>query len=190
MIHNSKTEVLPRIVLGIDPGSNIMGFGVILCKGKDLKLIEMDVHKSEKTDDPIAKLQMIFRRTTQLIREFGITEMAIEDPFYGKNVQSMLKLGRAQGMAIAAAVHYDIPVYQYSARKIKQSVTGNGSSSKEQVAAMLQRLLSIGDLPKHLDATDGVAVALCHLNQNLGAVSGDKPNSWQAFISKNPGRVK
>jgi crossover junction endodeoxyribonuclease RuvC len=179
-----------RIVLGIDPGSNIMGYGIISCVNKKNRLIEMDVHKSISTDDPIAKLQLIFRKATQLIREFGVTEMAIEDPFYGKNVQSMLKLGRAQGMAIAAAVHYDIPVYQYAARKIKQSITGNGNSSKEQVAAMLQRLLAIEELPKYLDATDGVAVALCHINQNMPAVSGEKFNSWQAFISKNPDRIK
>jgi len=190
MIKDPNKEIPSRIVLGIDPGSNIMGFGIIVCKGKENKLIEMDVHKSAATDDSIARLQMIFRRTTQLIRDFGVTEMAIEDPFYGKNVQSMLKLGRAQGMAIAAAVHYDIPVFQYAARKIKQSITGNGSASKEQVASMLQRLLAIEELPKHLDATDGVAVALCHINQNLAVKGGDKPNSWAAFISKNPGRVK
>jgi crossover junction endodeoxyribonuclease RuvC len=180
-----------RIILGIDPGSNIMGYGIISCIGKTNKLILMDVHKSNAEDDSIAKLQLIFRKATELIREYGVTEMAIEDPFYGKNVQSMLKLGRAQGMAIAAAVHYDIPVYQYAARKIKQSITGNGNSSKEQVAAMLQMLLSIKEMPKYLDATDGVAVALCHINQNAALSGiGGKANSWKAFIAKNPDRIK
>jgi crossover junction endodeoxyribonuclease RuvC len=179
-----------RIILGIDPGSNIMGFGVIESAGKIQKLILMDVHKSTKGLDSIEKLQMIFRKSAELIREYNITEMAIEDPFYGKNVQSMLKLGRAQGMAIAAAVHYNIPVHQYAARKIKQSITGNGNASKEQVAAMVQRLLSIKEMPEYFDATDAVAVALCHLNQNSALAGGNKLNSWQAFISKNPGRVK
>jgi crossover junction endodeoxyribonuclease RuvC len=179
-----------RIVLGIDPGSNIMGYGIIEISGKKQNLLAMDVHKSTKGLDSIEKLQMIFRKSAELIREYNVTEMAIEDPFYGKNVQSMLKLGRAQGMAIAAAVHYNISVHQYAARKIKQSITGNGNASKEQVAAMVQRLLSITEMPEHFDATDAVAVALCHLNQNTVVSGGSKFNSWKAFISNNPGRVK
>jgi crossover junction endodeoxyribonuclease RuvC len=190
MIHPAPSATPPRIVLGIDPGSNIMGFGIILCEGRNNTVLAMDIHKSTKGLDSIDKLQLIFRKSTELIREYNVTEMAIEDPFYGKNVQSMLKLGRAQGMAIAAAVHYNIPVHQYAARKIKQSITGNGSASKEQVAAMLKTLLGIKELPKYLDATDAVAVALCHINQNTKVVSGDKVNSWKAFLSQNPDRLK
>ncbi len=179
-----------RIVLGIDPGTNIMGFGVISCSNKENKMLLMDVLKNTKTTDSIAKLKLIFRHTESVIREYHITEVAIEDPFYGKNVQSMLKLGRAQGMAIAAALHLDIPVTQYAARKIKQSITGNGNSSKEQVAAMLKRLLSLTEAPEYLDATDALAVAMCHLNQRAPVAGDDKFNSWTAFIAKNPGRIK
>jgi len=176
--------------LGIDPGTNIMGFGVIAYSNKQNKMLLMDVLKNAKATDSIEKLKLIFRHTESVIRQYNVTEVAIEDPFYGKNVQSMLKLGRAQGMAIAAALHLDIPVTQYAARKIKQSITGNGSASKEQVAAMLKRLLSLTEAPEYLDATDALAVAMCHLNQRAPVVGDDKFNSWTAFIAKNPGRIK
>ncbi len=191
----SKSEPIkpietPIIILGIDPGTNIMGYAIIACVNRDTRILVMDVVKNLKEKDPIEKLKVIFNRTEKLIVSHKVTELAIEDPFYGKNVQSMLKLGRAQGMAIAAAVRHDLPVHQYAARKIKQSITGNGSASKEQVAAMLMRLLGIKESPEYLDATDALAVALCHFNQRAPVTGGDKFNSWTAFISKNPGRIK
>jgi len=180
----------PRIILGIDPGTNIMGYAILVCVNKETRLLVMDVVKNLKEPDPIEKLKVIFHRTEKLIASHNVTELAIEDPFYGKNVQSMLKLGRAQGMAIAAALSHNLPVHQYAARKIKQSITGNGSASKEQVAAMLMRLLGIKESPEYLDATDALAVAMCHLNQRIPMVGDDKVNSWKAFIAKNPGRMK
>ena len=179
-----------RIILGIDPGTNIMGYAIIACVNKETRLLVMDVVKNIKEKDPIEKLKVIFNRTEKLIVSHKVTELAIEDPFYGKNVQSMLKLGRAQGMAIAAALSHDLPVHQYAARKIKQSITGNGSSSKEQVSAMLMRLLGIKESPEYLDATDALAVAMCHFNQRAPVAGGDKFNSWKAFIAENPGRMK
>lgn len=183
-------EEKPRIILGVDPGTNIMGYAIIACANKETRLLVMDVVKNLKEKDPVEKLKVIFKRTENLIVSHNVTELAIEDPFYGKNVQSMLKLGRAQGMAIAAALHHDLPVHQYAARKIKQSITGNGNSSKEQVAAMLMRLLGIKESPEYLDATDALAVAMCHYNQRGPVAGGEKLNSWTAFITKNPGRVK
>src|ERR1039458_5514240 len=179
-----------RIVLGIDPGTNYMGYGIISCRGKVNTMLMMDVLKNAKAGDSIEKLKFIFRRTSELITQYKVNEVAIEDPFFGKNVQSMLKLGRAQGMAIAAALNLNIPVHQYAARKIKQSITGNGNASKEQVAAMIQRLLSFSEMPDSFDATDALAVALCHLNQNTALIGGEKLDSWKAFIAKNPGRLK
>src|SRR5204863_9123170 len=139
-----------------------MGYGVITSKGNSYALLDLGILTMSKIEDPMEKLKMIFTETRRLIQAWNPTEAAIEDPFYGKNIQSMLKLGRAQGMAIAAAIHERIPIYQYSPRKIKQSITGRGAASKEQVAAMLQRLLNIETLPEKLDATDGLAVAVCH----------------------------
>jgi len=186
----SVSDSPARIILGIDPGTNIMGYAIIAAVNKETRLMVMDVVKNIKEKDPIEKLKVIFNRTEKLIVSHKVTELAIEDPFYGKNVQSMLKLGRAQGMAIAAALAHDLPVHQYAARKIKQSITGNGSSSKEQVAAMLMRLLGIKESPEYLDATDALAVAMCHLNQRMPVAGGDKFNSWKAFIAENPGRLK
>jgi len=180
----------PRIILGIDPGTNIMGYAILVCVNKETRLLVMDVVKNLKEPDPIEKLKVIFQRTEKLIVSHKVTELAIEDPFYGKNVQSMLKLGRAQGMAIAAALSHNLPVHQYAARKIKQSITGNGSASKEQVAAMLMRLLGIKESPEYLDATDALAVAMCHFNQRIPMAGDDKVNSWKSFIAKNPGRMK
>lgn len=179
-----------RIILGIDPGTNIMGYGVIACSGNKYRLMDMGTVQMMKIKDPIEKLEVIFNATTQLIRKFNPQELAIEEPFYGKNVQSMLKLGRAQGMAIAAAISEQLSVHQYAARKIKQSITGRGGASKEQVAAMLKQLLAIEIMPQHLDATDGLAVAVCHFNQKGISGGGDgKYNSWAAFLSKNPERI-
>jgi crossover junction endodeoxyribonuclease RuvC len=190
-----------RIVLGIDPGTTIMGYGIIHIQGQRMKLLAMGVLKLQKVDDHPMKLKAIFDRTVELITEFKPDELAVEAPFFGKNVQSMLKLGRAQGVAIAAALHRSLPVFEYSPRKIKQSITGSGSASKEQVAAMLQSILSIADMQKQLDATDGLAAAVCHYFQNKvvtgGVVRSEKPktkkkgssyNNWQSFLNDNPER--
>lgn len=180
-----------RIILGIDPGTNIMGYGIIHVGGVTARLIKMDVISLKKEPTHTIKLKHIFEQTTHIIEQFKPDEVALEAPFYGKNVQSMLKLGRAQGISMAAALHRNLPVFEYSPRKIKQSITGKGTSSKEQVALMLQRILSIETLPTLLDATDALAVAMCHYFQNR--VPGKEPakryNSWETFINNNPGKV-
>ena len=178
-----------RIILGIDPGTTIMGYGLIHIKGTKMELITIGVLQLHKLADHPLKLKTIFERTLQLIDGYKPDELAIEAPFFGKNVQSMLKLGRAQGVAIAAALYKNIPIFEYSPKKIKQSITGNGSASKEQVAAMLQTLLNFTELPKHLDATDGLAAAVCHYFQK-NATSGKKIHSgWKSFLSDNPDKV-
>ena len=178
-----------KVILGIDPGTNIMGYGVISITDNKLKLIAAGVIDLSKIEDHHLKLKKIFERTVGLIEEYHPDELAIEAPFYGKNVQSMLKLGRAQGVAIAAALSRTMSVNEYSPKKIKQSITGNGNASKEQVAAMLQSLLNFKDMPKHLDATDGLAAAVCHFFQN-GNPAGTKKSftGWKAFITENPTR--
>ncbi|GAB4144449.1 MAG: crossover junction endodeoxyribonuclease RuvC [Bacteroidia bacterium] len=180
-----------KVVLGIDPGTTIMGFGVIQINGNRMMLLDIGVVKLNKIDDHALKLQEIFRKTQDLVEKHLPDEFAVEAPFFGKNVQSMLKLGRAQGVAIAAAINKNIPVFEYSPKKIKMSITGNGNASKEQVALMLQQLLNFRDLPKYLDATDGLAAAVCHYFQNKGVTGNDKKfGSWQAFLSANPDRKK
>jgi crossover junction endodeoxyribonuclease RuvC len=182
---------MERIILGIDPGTVITGYGVIVAKGKSPVLLSMGVLNLSKLDNPYEKLHKIFERTLSLIDEYKPTELAIESPFFGKNVQSMLKLGRAQGTAIAAALYRKLPVYEYAPRKIKMAITGQGNASKEQVANILQRMLRFDEIPKNLDATDGLAAAVCHFFQNQMVVSsGGKAKSWKEFASKNPGRIK
>ena len=178
-----------KIILGIDPGTNIMGYGLIHLKGKVLELIAAGVIDLSKFDDHHLKLQKIFERTTGLIEEYHPDEMAIEAPFFGKNVQSMLKLGRAQGVAIAAGLARSMPVFEYSPKKIKQSVTGNGNAAKEQVASMLCKMLSLQPEKLALDATDALSVAVCHHFQN-GRVVSKAASSWKSFLKENPGRVK
>jgi crossover junction endodeoxyribonuclease RuvC len=178
-----------RIILGIDPGTNIMGYGIIMTKGNSIELIKMDILKLSKIENQPLKLKKIFESTLEIIEIYKPDELAIEAPFFGKNVQSMLKLGRAQGVAIAAALYKSIPIFEYSPRKIKQSVTGNGSSSKEQVAAMLVNLLKIKEVPESMDATDGVAVAVCHYFQNRPTVQGKTYSGWKTFLTENPTRV-
>ncbi len=151
-----------KIILGIDPGTTIMGYGLIHVHGKKFELINMGVLHLSKLKSHELKLKKIFDRTLQLIEEYKPDELAVEAPFFGKNVQSMLKLGRAQGVAMSAALHRDIPIFEYSPKKIKMSITGSGNASKEQVASMLKSLMNIKEIPKHLDATDGLAAALCH----------------------------
>jgi crossover junction endodeoxyribonuclease RuvC len=188
-----KTVEVDRIILGIDPGTTIMGYGIIKISGKKMSLISLGVIALGKLDNHPLKLKKIFERTVELIDEHNPDELAIEAPFFGKNVQSMLKLGRAQGVAMAAALHRNMHINEYSPRKIKQSITGSGNASKEQVASMLQSLLSIPTLPKDLDATDGLAAAVCHFFQNGSAAGGTTKSKktlsgWKAFLSENPER--
>jgi crossover junction endodeoxyribonuclease RuvC len=176
-----------RIILGIDPGTIVMGYGIIRITGNKPKAETLGVLKLDKYEDHYLRLTKIFERVTGLIDEYHPGELAIEAPFFGKNVQSMLKLGRAQGVAIAAALNRKLPVFEYAPLKIKMSITGNGNASKEQVAGMLQRFLHIPDenmLPQ-LDATDGLAAALCHYFQSNNPVSEKKYTGWKDYISKN-----
>ncbi len=176
--------------MGIDPGTNIMGYGLILVRGNALSLVNMGVLKLGKLPNQALKLKRIFESSLHLIDEYKPDELALEAPFYGKNVQSMLKLGRAQGVAMAAGLYRDIPIFEYSPKKIKQSITGNGSASKEQVAAMITKLVKIQETPEYLDITDALAVAVCHYFQK-GAVSDTKSYSgWSAFVKSNPNKVK
>lgn len=182
--------VKEKVILGVDPGTNIMGFGIILCRGSKMELVDLGVVRMEKLDNQALKLKEIFKKTTELATKHMPDEFAVEAPFFGKNVQSMLKLGRAQGVALAAALTRDIPVHEYSPKKIKMSITGNGNASKEQVAKMLQQMLSIKDMPKYLDATDGLAAAVCHFFQMKNPGSDQKKyGSWESFVSGNPGRA-
>jgi crossover junction endodeoxyribonuclease RuvC len=184
-----KKTVQERIILGIDPG-NITGYGVISGSGSVPKLITLGSINLSKLGDHYLKLKHIFDRTTGLIDEYHPDELAIEAPFYGKNVQSMLKLGRAQGAAIAAALSRSVPIFEYAPRKIKMSITGQGAASKEQVAAMLRNILKFREDDIVLDATDGLAAALCHFYQSNNPASEKSYNSWKDFINKNPKRLK
>lgn len=179
-----------KIILGIDPGTTVMGYGLILTEGKKYKILQYGVIHLKKYETHELKLKKIFERISGIIEEFGPDSVALEAPFYGANVQSMLKLGRAQGVAMAAALSREIPITEYSPKKVKQSVTGNGNASKEQVAAMLQTLLNISELPKLLDATDALAVALCHHFHEGRVQSRGRNEGWKAFIEENPNRVK
>lgn len=178
-----------RIILGIDPGTVIMGYGLIHIKGTNPELLSTGVIKLEKFDDHAVRLKKIFERTIAIIEEYKPDELAIEAPFFGKNVQSMLKLGRAQGVAIAAALSKNIPIVEYSPKKIKMSITGNGNASKEQVAAMLQQLLKFKNTSQHLDATDALGAAMCHFFQNSNhKANGKSYTGWKAFLVDNPKR--
>jgi crossover junction endodeoxyribonuclease RuvC len=183
LIFGPMSQAKERIILGIDPGTTILGYGIIEVKAKKMELVTLGV----------LHLQKIFERTVQLIDGFHPDELAIEAPFFGKNVQSMLKLGRAQGVAIAAALSRQLPVVEYAPRKIKQSITGNGAASKEQVAAMLQRELKIAttDMPAKLDATDGLAAAVCHYYQTAHLQDPTKQSftGWKSFLTANADRV-
>ena len=167
-----------------------MGYGLIKVVGKEAKLIVLGVIELKKITDHYTKLKRIFDRVTSLIDQYHPDEMAVEAPFFGKNVQSMLKLGRAQGVAISAALSRSIPIFEYAPRKIKMSITGQGNASKEQVAILLKNLLKIKELPSDLDATDGLAAAMCHFYQTNVPTSAKTFNSWKDFMNKNPGRVK
>jgi crossover junction endodeoxyribonuclease RuvC len=194
MISTIKAKNQEKIILGVDPGTQVMGYGVIQVKNQAIELVQYGVIKLNKYTTHELKLKKIFERMTQVIDEYLPDEMAIEDPFYGKNPQSMLKLGRAQGVAMAAALSRDIPIVEYSPKKIKQSVTGNGNASKEQVAYMLENILCTKLSREFMDATDGIAIAICHhyhANSPASTTSKkDKKGGWGAFINENPDRLK
>ena len=178
-----------KIILGIDPGTTIMGFGIIKIVGKKMEFIQMNELLLKKYDDHYIKLKLIFERTLELIDTFKPDEIAIEAPFFGKNVQSMLKLGRAQGVAMAAGLSREIPITEYLPKKIKMAITGKGTSSKEQVAAMLKSILKINEMPKHLDASDGLAAAVCHYFQRNSDSHNKNYTNWSSFIKNNPKKI-
>ncbi|MBL0145633.1 MAG: crossover junction endodeoxyribonuclease RuvC [Chitinophagaceae bacterium] len=186
-----KTE----IILGVDPGTIVMGYGLIEIKNNKPLLLELGVLKPGKVSDTYKKLQLIFNAVSGLITKYQPTSFAIEAPFFGKNVQSMLKLGRAQGVAIAAAMRHGLDVTEYSPKKVKQSVTGNGNADKQQVMKMLQHILQFTEEPKYYDATDALAVAVCHHFQNgtttaKSTTKKPKAKGWDDFVKSNPDRVK
>jgi len=182
------------IIMGVDPGTVAMGFAVVECNGKKISPLVLDVLKMSWTHDVFERLNRIYETMDRIIREYRPAEFAIEAPFFGKNVQSMLKLGRAQGVAIACALQHGLPVTEYSPKKVKQAITGNGNAGKEQVWSMLQRITGLSnDAGKGgFDATDALGVAVCHFYQThsaLGKVSKTKASGWEAFIRNNPERI-
>lgn len=199
------TEQTTYRIMGIDPGTNYMGYGIIEVQGKVVRSVVMGDIDLHTMSDPYRKLRYIFDRVSKLIEDYNPREVALESPFFGSNVQSMLKLGRAQGVAMAAALRLDKEVFEYAPTRVKQAITGSGAASKEQVAAIIQRLLKLEYMPRRLDATDGMAVAMCHyftartpINEAMGTsrvkgLGGGKKaakgsSSWEAFIKKNPER--
>lgn len=184
--------VKEKIILGIDPGTTVMGYGLLKVVGTKTEMIALGVIDMRKQRDHYLKLKYIYERVVGIIDSYLPDELAIEAPFFGKNVQSMLKLGRAQGVAMAAALSRDVPITEYAPLKIKMAITGNGSASKEQVADMLQRILRIpqADMPTLMDATDGLAAAYCHFLQMGRPEISKGYGGWKDFIAKNPDRIK
>ncbi|PIE49800.1 MAG: crossover junction endodeoxyribonuclease RuvC [Flavobacteriales bacterium] len=182
-----KTE---KIILGIDPGTSVMGYGLIKVHDKQMQFMQLNELRLKKYENHYIKLKYIYERTIEIIDTYHPDEIAIEAPFYGKNAQSMLKLGRAQGVAMAAGLSRQVAITEYSPKKIKMAITGNGNASKQQVAKMLQSLLKLKELPENLDATDGLAAAVCHF-YNAGKPVGEKSYSgWSAFVKNNPDKIK
>ncbi len=182
---------LPYKILGVDPGTNVLGYAVLEVQGSRLQVLNFGIFHLEKYEDHHTKLKEIFLQLQEIIEAYRPASLAIEAPFYGKNVQSMLKLGRAQGVAMAAAMTMGLDITEYAPKKIKQSITGNGNASKEQVAAMLEHILKIKITTKHLDATDALGVAVCHYNQSAGLPGvGKKHTDWASFIKDNPDKIK
>ena len=179
-----------RIILGIDPGTTNMGFGLIKVVNKKMEFLQLNELQLSKYDNSYQKLKIIFERTIELIETHNPDEIAIEAPFFGKNVQSMLKLGRAQGVAMAAGLSRGIPITEYEPKKIKMAITGNGNASKEQVAKMLQQLLGLKTLPKNLDSTDGLAAAVCHFFNSGRVEIGKSYSGWDAFVKQNEERIR
>lgn len=192
MERNNAVSDWDRIIIGVDPGTNVMGYGILGVKRGKPAMIAMGVIKLSRFDSHYKRLGHIFSRITGIIEQYLPDEMAIEAPFFGKNVQSMLKLGRAQGVAIAAAISHDIPIVEYEPRKIKMAITGNGAAAKEQVQEMLKRILNISkeNILPELDATDALGAALCHFYESSKPEIAKGPKSWKEFIAKNPSRVK
>lgn len=192
--HAKQTGIAPKpvIIMGVDPGTVVMGFSVIACHGQKIEMLKMDTLKMSWTHDVFERLQRIYQTMDEAITKYQPAQFAIEAPFFGKNVQSMLKLGRAQGVAIACAMKHNLAVTEYSPKKVKQSITGNGNADKERVWGMLQRIMLLQEKPASYDASDALAVAVCHhfqMNSPLGAISGSKAKGWDSFIKNNPGRV-
>lgn len=183
--------IASKVVMGIDPGTNKMGYGVIRCHGRDAEYVTMGYIAIPSKMTAYQKLGIIFERVDELITLHNPEEVAYEAPFFGENIQSMLKLGRAQGVAMAAALRHGATVFEYSPRKVKLSITGKGGASKEQVAALIKSILKIEELPHNLDASDGLAVALCHHFQTTnGCVTAARGKSWEDFVRSNPDKVK
>lgn len=194
---NATEEAVPtptaeRVIIGIDPGTNIMGYAIVAVKNKKPSVLAMGVLKLNRFESHYARLGHIHDRVVGLVNQYSPTEMAIEAPFFGKNIQSMLKLGRAQGVAMAAAITRNLNIFEYEPRKIKLSITGNGGASKDQVKAMLLRTLNIDPdtLTPELDATDALAAAMCHFYETGKPIKTTGAKSWKDFIAKNPDRVK
>ncbi len=181
-----------KVIIGIDPGTNLMGYGILGVKGRKPQMIALGVIKLNKFESHYMRLARIYERVLGLVEQYLPDEMAIEAPFFGKNVQSMLKLGRAQGVAMAAALARQVPITEYEPRKIKMAITGNGAASKEQVQEMLRRILNIApeNLGPTLDATDALAAALCHFYESSRPAIAKGPGSWKEYIARNPGKVK
>ncbi len=181
-----------KIILGIDPGTIVMGYGILAINGQQLELVHMNVLKLNAKKDQHVRLELIHRKVVELIAEYKPTTFAIEAPFFGKNVQSMLKLGRAQGVAIAAAIQAGLEVCEYSPKKVKQSITGNGNADKHQVWQMLQRILTITEVPEYIDASDALAVAICHHYQTSSVIPAlqSKAKGWDDFIRQNSHRLR
>jgi len=183
---------MSRIILGVDPGTTVLGYGIIRVEGKSLSMVTAGVIQLHKLETHYDKLHKIYQKLDLLIKEYAPTEFAVESPFYGKNVQSMLKLGRAQGVTVVCAMNNGLEAFEYSPKKIKQSITGSGNASKEQVAAMMSTLLQTKEIPTVLDATDALGAALCHYFQKgkgAGAPGKKKYTGWDTFVSQNKGRI-
>lgn len=189
---DNAVRSLDRVILGIDPGTNVMGYAILGVKGGKPLMVAMGVIDLHKIGDHYMRLGRIFERVTMLVEQFCPDELAIEAPFFGKNVQSMLKLGRAQGVAIAAAISRQVPIHEYEPRKIKQAITGNGAASKEQVREMLKHILNIrpDQFIKELDSTDALGAALCHFYESGKPEIAKGPKSWKDYIARNPDKVR
>ena len=178
-----------KIILGIDPGTTVMGYGLIKVVNNEMEFLLLNELDLKKYKDHYLKLKLIFNRTLELIENYHPDELALEAPFFGKNVQSMLKLGRAQGVAMAAGLSRETPIFEYSPKKIKMSITGNGNASKEQVAKMLQNIFNFKKIPKNLDSTDGLAVAVCHYYNLNSVINNSNYKDWNTFLKKNPDKI-
>ncbi|MCD7962602.1 MAG: crossover junction endodeoxyribonuclease RuvC [Rikenellaceae bacterium] len=176
--------------MGIDPGTNFTGFGIISVCGRQLELVDFGFIELSKKKNAYEKLKEIFHKVSDLVDYYDPHEVAFESPFFGENVQSMLKLGRAQGVAMAAALTKGKEVFEYAPRKVKLSITGTGGASKEQVASLLGKMFKLTELPANLDSTDGIAVAVCHYYQSIAVIKTSGKSSWNDFVKNNPGRVK